>query len=105
GLGEARPAELPAAETLYAHRVLGLGDDEERLLAAAEGELRGLGIRPRRMLCGRSERLLTPDGPVAVRSLLVDGMGAEAGRLLQARGLGEGRCWGCGVFIPHKAVV
>ena len=105
-LGAPRRHELPAAETLYAPRVLGLGSlEEEAMLAAARERLEAMGAHPRRMLCGRSETLVTPQGRQATRSLLVDGMGPEAGLRLQAEGLGTGRCWGCGLFIPHKAVV
>lgn len=103
-LGQGERRELPAAETVYAHRVLGLGEDEETLLAQAQARLRAAGVYPRRMLCGRPETLYLPDGPVTTRGLLLEGMGAEAGQRLQAHGLGEGPCWGCGLFIPHKAV-
>ena len=103
-LGPARRRELPSAETVYAHRVLGLGEDEETLLAQAQARLRAAGLYPRRMLCGRPETLYLPGGPVTTRSLLLDGMGAEAGQRLQAHGLGEGACWGCGLFIPYRAV-
>ncbi len=103
-LGRGQSRELPAAEPVYAHRVLGLGEDEETLLAEARARLRAAGLYPRRMLCGRPETLYLPDGPVTTRSLLLDGMGAEAGQRLQAYALGEGACWGCGLFIPHKAV-
>ncbi len=104
-LGRGQSSELPAAETVYAHRVLGLGEDEANLLAEAQTRLRAAGLYPRRMLCGRPETLYLPDGPVTTRSLLLDGMGAEAGQRLQAQGLGAGLRWGCGLFIPHKAVI
>nr|WP_255772254.1 MULTISPECIES: type I-MYXAN CRISPR-associated protein Cas6/Cmx6 [Halorhodospira] len=107
-LGQAQSFEIPAAATVYAHRVLGPqrgAVEETALLAAAREELAGMGVHPKRLLCGRQETLVTADGPVATRSLLVDGMGPQAGRRLQARGLGRGRCWGCGLFIPHKAVI
>ncbi|WP_049751636.1 type I-MYXAN CRISPR-associated protein Cas6/Cmx6 [Halorhodospira halophila] len=106
-LGGSRLSELPAAPTVYAHRVLGPDGGavaESALLAAARQELAEMDIHPKRLLCGRQETLVTPDGPAVTRSLLVDGMGPEAGRRLQARGLGSGRCWGCGLFLPHKAV-
>jgi len=107
-LGQAQNFEIPAAATVYAHRVLGPQRgvvEEAALLAAAREGLAEMDIHPKRLLCGRQETLMTPDGPVATRSLLVDGMGPQAGRRLQARGLGPGRCWGCGLFIPHKAVI
>ncbi|MFP4648071.1 MAG: type I-MYXAN CRISPR-associated protein Cas6/Cmx6 [Halorhodospira sp.] len=105
-LGQGCSRELPSAETVYAHRILGLGEEEGTLLEAAQERLeRFWGIEPRRMLCGRAERLVLPDRVATTRSLLLDGMGADAGRRLQAHGLGEGLRWGCGLFIPHKAVI
>ncbi len=104
-LGAPRVAELVAAEPLYAHRVIGTeGEGEESFLTAAHRRLGEMGVTPRRMLCGREERLETPDGVLTVRSLLIDGMGAEPGLAVQSHGLGEGRHWGCGLFVPHKAV-
>ncbi len=104
-LGRPRVVELLAAEPLYAHRVAGKADEsEDEFLAAAHEQLRGMGVEPRRMLCGRAERLGTPGGALTVRSLLIDGMGADAGLVVQSRGLGEGRHFGCGLFIPHKSV-
>ncbi|BAU58364.1 hypothetical protein HH1059_16530 [Halorhodospira halochloris] len=111
-LGAVRAHELEKAETLYAHRVIdpvcsvGDSDDsdeqEKDFMFAMRDQLYELGVRPRRMLCGRREWLSTPEGWVVTRSLLVDGMAQEAGLRLQECGLGQGRQWGCGLFVPHK---
>ena len=106
-LGPARVEELPAVEPLYAPYVLGLTEteDEAAFEAALQQRLQVMDIVPRRLLCGRTEPVQTPAGVRLARSVLVDGMGVEAGLRLQARGVGEGRQWGCGLFLPHKAVL
>ena len=78
---------------------------ERAFMVAVREQLQAVGVQPRRMLCGRREWLATSGGWLATRSLLVDGMSSEAGLRLQESGLGGGSEWGCGFFVPHKAVV
>ncbi|MBK1735489.1 hypothetical protein CKO15_09375 [Halorhodospira abdelmalekii] len=127
-LGAVREQPLVATEPLYAARVLDpIATDAERdaerkvdeeieeegaaaaseaaFLRTVHAALQALDIQPRRLLSGRRQWLATPSGVVATRSLLVDGIGAPASVALQAHGLGGGRLWGCGFFVPHKSVV
>ena len=106
-LGGAHLRELEPIETLYASRVAPLaGDDEDEatFMAAVAERLKAMGVRPRKMLPGRTETLLTPDGAVRLRSLMVAEMGREGSLRLQSRGLGTGGLLGCGLFVPHKAI-
>jgi hypothetical protein len=78
--------------------------DEEQFMAWVVAALRDLGVRPKKMLPGRSNRIAHPDGDLLTRSLMVaDLVDDDAIRLLE-RGLGPGRKIGCGLFVAHKSI-
>lgn len=106
-LARARVRELQQVETLYASRVVPLvhpEEDETEFLEAVARRFAAMGVKPRKMLCGRRQTLETRWGPVTLRSLMVAEMGLEGSYRLQSRGLGDGGLWGCGLFMPHKSV-
>jgi hypothetical protein len=56
------------------------------------------------MLCGRATLVTTPEHAYRARSLMVAGLTQEQSLGLQRHGLGDGRAFGCGLFIPHKDI-
>lgn len=78
--------------------------DEAAFLSGMADELRRMGINPRRMLCGRSHHMATPDTRHFTRSLLIADLSPADAVRLQECGLGSGRLIGCGLFIPHKGI-
>lgn len=89
---------------LSRHVAIDEGDDETGFLQAAVDRLRDMGVRPKKMLCGRETRIATPDGGLRVRSLLLADLMPEESMTLQLRGLGPARPLGCGLFLGHKDV-
>jgi hypothetical protein len=79
-------------------------DDEDAFLGVAAKLLEELDILVRKMLPGKITVIDTPDGPLATRSLLLADLSAEESLRLQQRGLGPGRYFGCGLFIPCKGI-
>ena len=99
----ARP--LLRIASLFSRSVILTGvADEAAFLAAANEELRALGVEASTLLCGREVTLATPEGAYRTRSLMLTVATPAQSLLLQSRGLGEARKLGCGVFIPHKDV-
>jgi CRISPR-associated protein Cas6 len=92
--------------TLQARYVVAESVDEsdEAFLGRMARELAELGIRVRRALCGRTNLLSTPAGPIATRSLMLADLTPEESVRLQRHGLGPLRQMGCGIFIPHKGI-
>jgi len=80
------------------------GNDETDFLAAAERGLGSLGITPQTLLCGRVTTIVAAGEAVLTRSLMLAGLTPSQALALQQHGLGRGRRYGCGVFIPHKAI-
>jgi len=103
---EARTRLLSKQGTLRARYVVAESVDEsdEAFLSRMARELGALGIRVRRALCGRTNLLMTPAGPIATRSLMLADLSPDESVLLQRRGLGPLRQMGCGIFIPHKGI-
>lgn len=95
---------LSRITTLFARCVVLAAGDEAAFVGAAGAELGALGIRPERMVCGRVTPVATPARTYQTRSLMLAGLTIDQSLLLQQSGLGAGRKFGCGLFIPHKDI-
>jgi CRISPR-associated protein Cas6 len=80
------------------------GDDEAAFTAFAVEELKVLGIRVRKLLCGRAHALQLPDGDLQTRSIMLADLELEEAITLQQKGIGPHRKLGCGLFMPHKGI-
>lgn len=79
-------------------------DQEEQVLEWVVEQLKALDIKPRKMLCGTTHHIDTPEGKVNTRSLMLADLEVEESIRLQEHGLGPFRNMGCGLFIPHKDI-
>jgi CRISPR-associated protein Cas6 len=79
-------------------------EDEGAFLDAAARALAAMDIRVRKAVCGRSNPLATPDGPLRTRSLMLAALTPDESIRLQQQGLGNHPLLGCGIFIPHKGI-
>jgi CRISPR-associated protein Cas6 len=104
GVEQAVVRSLTPISAIFSRYVVSHGDDEGRFLAAAADQLRGLGVAPKKMLCGRETQIGIPNGEMRARSLLVADLAPQESMALQLRGLGPGRELGCGLFIGHKDI-
>jgi len=95
---------LSRITTLFSRYVVLAEGDEVAFVGAASAELGALGIRAERMVCGRVTPVATPERTYQARSLMLAGLALEQSLLLQRSGLGAGRKFGCGLFIPHKDI-
>lgn len=105
-LGEAQVRPLSAITTLYARYVITnrINDDAAFLDEAAQKLMQNLGIRVKKMMSGRTRTLCLAEEEVTTRSLMIDGLETHESISLQQQGLGSGRRYGCGLFIPHKSI-
>ncbi|MDZ7750857.1 MAG: type I-MYXAN CRISPR-associated protein Cas6/Cmx6 [Gammaproteobacteria bacterium] len=101
--------ELDPLPTLFARYVVGSEEmehgDEMAFLSWVKSRLAESDIRVRKLMCGRSHTLKTPDGGLFVRSVMVADLDKDASLKLQRHGIGPLRHMGCGLFIPHKGIV
>jgi len=95
---------LSRITTLFSRCVVLAAGDETAFVGTASGELGALGISQARMVCGRVTLVATPERTYQARSLMLAGLSPTQSLLLQQSGLGTGRKFGCGLFIPHKDI-
>lgn len=102
---EAKVRLLSTHPAQYArHVACDAEQDEDSFIAESVAQLRELGLRFKKVLCGRSHTFQFPEGAVTTRSLFVADLPPEDAVTLQQHGIGSGRKQGLGVFIPHKTV-
>lgn len=104
-LGKAKIKSLSTLTTLNSRYVIADPEhSEEAFSQYVVDELRAMGIRIKRLLCGKSTVFKTPQGDVLVRSVMLADLAVEDAVLLQKKGVGPGRHMGCGLFIAHKGI-
>lgn len=95
-------SDLP---TLFAKGVISEpGQSESEFLQTVAERLKALDIRIRKMLCGKEGQIAGPDGILHTRSLMLAELDREESVRLQEEGIGPGRQYGCGLFLPQKDI-
>lgn len=80
-------------------------EDENAFLERNAAEVFELtGIETKKMMCGKSHQLNTPDGIVYTRHLMIADLDSEPSIKIQQSGLGPYHNLGCGIFLPHKGI-
>ena len=97
--------ELSTSAILFARYVIANENESEQdFTASVIGQIEENGIPVRKLLCGRTHVLSFSGRRVFTRSLMIADLEKEQSVKLQKVGLGEGRKYGCGLFIPHKGI-
>ena len=97
--------KLSKLTTIFARYVLtDQIEDEDAFLQEIASSLADKNIHPKKMIGGRGTTLSFPEQTYSVRSLMIDGLEVTESIRLQQEGLGAGRKFGCGLFLPHKGI-
>ena len=97
--------KLSKLTTIFARYVLANEiEDETAFLGEIVELLAEKNIRAQKLMSGRTTTLRFPDKTLTARSLMIDGIDPTESVLLQQQGLGDGRHFGCGLFLPHKGI-
>lgn len=101
-----RKKPLVNASVVFSRYVLSdVNEDENAFLTRMSEEVREItGEKVKKMLCGKSYTLRTPEGELLTRHLMVADQTNDSSIQLQQYGLGEGRLLGCGLLLPHKGI-
>lgn len=103
-IGKAKSRHLSITSILYARYVVTQKQwSETEFTDWAVNELQSKQLRFKKVLSGMSHELMTPEGPIHTRSLMVADMPYEDAIQLQETGIGPKRTMGCGLFIPQKS--
>ena len=104
-VGKATEKPVMPNDILYSRNVIAHdNDDENEFLTTSAEQLKQLGVRFRKLLPGKQLNLRGPEGVVRTRSLMVADIELSDSLILQEQGLGEGRTFGCGLFIHQKGI-
>lgn len=104
-VGELTTRKLSSLATQFSRYVVDAdGQSEEEFLEHVVQEMRTLGIPVRKLMCGLSHVIRTPEEDLHTRAVMVADLDPAHAVLLQEQGIGPGRKLGCGLFIPHKGV-
>lgn len=104
-VGEAGVKLLNPIQTLFSRYIIGPQDlDENAFIDWLVDELKQRDIQVRKMLCGIGHTISTADGDVETRSVMIADLDKVASLSLQETGVGPGRHFGCGIFLPHKGI-
>lgn len=80
-------------------------ETEDEFLERVVDELKDLlGVRVRKIMCGMPHMVWLPEGEIRTRSVMVADLEPAMAVKLQQRGVGRGRQFGCGLFVPHKGI-
>lgn len=103
-LGKTSNRLLSTLTTIYAPYVIDHHDDENRLVQNIVDELVSMDIKVKKLICGKSSYLNTPEEQILTRGVLLAELDVEDSVKLQQYGLGSKRKLGCGLFVPHKGI-
>ncbi|MDO8464514.1 MAG: type I-MYXAN CRISPR-associated protein Cas6/Cmx6 [Gallionella sp.] len=101
-LGACQSRQMQSHPTLHAQLVTGT-NDEVAFMEEVRTSLSIMGIEAG-LICGRRKTLADDRHSLTGYSLVVHDLKPEASLRLQADGLGEGRRFGCGIFLPYKVI-
>lgn len=102
---EASIKSLSALPTLFARYVMAQeNQDEHAFLVQMVEILREMDVPVKKLMAGKQHRMRMADGPVFTRSLMVADLPPENAVKLQQQGIGPGRKFGCGLFLPQKGI-
>jgi len=104
-VGDAVIKTMVPLATVFARYVIGPeGLDENQFVSWVVDEMKKENLNIRKMLCGKSHVISTPDSDIETRSVMIADLEKPESVMLQEKGLGEGRHLGCGIFMPHKGI-
>lgn len=101
-LGAANLRAITHYPTLHAQLAVG-GCDEAEFVASVQRRFAELHISAQ-IICGIRGELSSGSRSLSGYSLVLHDLKPEASILLQCEGIGEGRRFGCGIFIPYKVI-
>ena len=101
-IGAAKTRPIHPYPTIHAQLVAGISD-EVLFVENINAQLDEMRIKGK-LICGKRRAINDDQQSMQGYSLVVHDLKPEASLQLQFVGLGEGRQFGCGVFVPYKVI-
>lgn len=104
-IGKTSEKTLGKTDILFSHHVLAdAAQSEADFIQQMVAMLKAQGIYFRKVLAGKTQTFVHPQGQWFTRSLMVADLDQPSAIQLQQQGLGEGRALGFGLFLQHKGI-
>ena len=101
-VGDSHLRPLFAHVALYSQIVVTGAEDETAFVRDVQAALDAAGVDGK-VVCGRMRRAQAQVAEVTGFALMLHELSLEDSLKVQATGLGTGRKFGCGIFVPHKS--
>ncbi len=101
-LGSCKTRSIQHYPTLHAQLVTG-ADDEIAFVKEVESALAAMDVEAK-LICGQRHTLADADNAISGYSLVLHDLTPEGSICVQYAGLGKGRQFGCGIFVPYKVI-
>ena len=105
-IGKSKKKPFSNSSVIFSRYILTHADeDENQFLTRIAREIKvKTNFNIKKMLCGKSHEIQTPEGKLPTRHLMIADLDSDTSIKIQQHGLGEGRILGCGLFLPHKGI-
>ena len=105
-LGKPKTKELINTSILFSRNVMSdINESENDFLMRNAEEIKQLtGVNIKKMMCGKTHAIKTPNGELFTRHLMIADLDTDPSIKLQQHGLGLERQLGCGILLPHKGI-
>ena len=103
--GKSSIRKLSKTSIVFSRYVIGDGQQSEQTFLEHQYKLlMSIGIKAKKMLCGKEHRMTSAEGTIYARSLMLAELDYAQAVIAQESGIGPGRKFGCGIFLPHKGI-
>lgn len=102
-IGDLKEKPVTPYATLYSHFVAVDDTDEAAFLEEVGRRMQDVGIQAG-LIPGKFQQMHIPKRVIGGYSLMIHDIDLMQSMILQERGLGLHRGYGCGIFIPHKSI-
>lgn len=105
-LGSPKKKLLTNSGIIFSRYVVDLKSSNENdfLSNMADEIYKKTNFKVKKMLCGKSHTIKTPEDSLKTRHLMIADLDTESSIKLQQLGLGTKKLLGCGIFLPHKGI-
>lgn len=97
--------KLVVTDTLFCRTVVVTHNkNEDEFLDDVKKSLNLININVKKMLCGKEHLIKTPKKILAGKTLLITDLEKLDSIKIQELGIGIGKLYGCGIFLPYKSI-
>ena len=97
--------KLIITDTLFCRAVVvEHNKNEDEFLEDVKKSLNLMKINVKKMLCGKEHLIKTPKKILVGKTLLITDLEKLESIKIQELGIGIGKLYGCGIFLPYKSI-